>query len=140
MRYFEYIWAVIAFDTPWTNGKIGLQMLFWAVALIAPALFAVGLFFNFNRTVIVLTSLFTIVSAGLLVWWLASLDYWMSAGPPDACDRDACDNDGEIRVMFAAGAALLPIILPTLIAGPIALFAALRRVFAPHKNAQIKVS
>jgi hypothetical protein len=140
MRYFKYIWAVIAFDTPWTNGKIGLQMLFWAVGLIAPALFAVGLFFNFNRTVIVLTNFFTIFSAGLLVWWLASLDYWMSSGPPVACDRDACDNDGEIRTMFAAGAALVPIILPTLIVGPIALFAALRRVSSTHRSAQLKVS
>ncbi len=137
MRFLEYIWASILFDTPWAMGHWGLQLVAWAIGMIAPVLFAIGLFFNANKTVLVLAFIATVTATALIATWLLDLDYWMLAPP---CGGDACDNDGEIRTLFAAGAILLPIILPSIIAGPIAFVTAIRRVITQRKTAQLKVN
>jgi hypothetical protein len=96
--------------------------------MITPAILVAGLYFGANRTVLVLSSLAAVGSAALFILWLMESDYWRHAPPPTVCDRDACDNDGAIRSLLAAGAILLPVLVPSLLSGLIAFLIALRRV------------
>jgi hypothetical protein len=139
VRFIEYIWASISFGTPWVMGNSSVQLIAWAIGMIVPVFLASGLWFGFNRTIFVFSVLAILISAAAIASWLLTLDYWMQAPPPSSCNHEACDNDGEIRSLFMAGALLLPVFIPSLFVGAFTLLVTSRRVFNKFKPAQIKI-
>jgi hypothetical protein len=129
VRYLEYIWTAISFDTPWVMGNSSLQLIAWTIGMIGPIILLSGLFFRVNKTNAFLSVMTFAIAASLIVWWLLQLDFWLQALPPANCDSEACDNDAEIRSLFAAGALLLPAIIPSLMTSLFTLILASRRIF-----------
>ena len=139
MRYLEYIWAAISFGTLWVMGNRSVQLFAWAIGMIAPFMFGSALAFKLHKTSLVLALVASLIAIVFFVWWLVTLDYWMSAPPPSDCGSETCDNDAEIRTLFEAGALLLPTIVPSLIFGPVVFLFALRRSFAVRKMTPAQV-
>lgn len=139
MKYFEYIRTVISYDTVWAMGNPRIQIFAWAIGMIAPAMFGAGLAFGVNKTELVMAAITTVIAAALFVLWLIELDYWMLAPPPSDCTKEACDNDGEIRMLFASGVILLPLTTPSIVLGPLVFFLALRRTLTKHKAVELRV-
>ena len=108
-------------------GNTSLQIWAWAIGMVPPLVLASGLLFGLHKTIAVLATLFTLCAVALIVWWLLEVDYWIHAPLPNVSETDYRDNDGEIRSLFLLGAALLPVVIPSLLAGPVSLFFAARR-------------
>jgi hypothetical protein len=138
VRYFGYIWAMMQIDSPWAMGRVDLQLMAWAIGLIVPMLLAAGVILGFNKATAIVSVCAITAAALFLASWLIELDHWMHAPPPTDCGRDACDNDGIIRSLFAVGVLLLPAIIPSLFAGSIALFIACQRAIKNPTPAQQK--
>ncbi len=139
MRFIEYIWASISFGTPWVMGNSSVQLIAWAIGMIGPVFLLSGLLFGFNRTIFEFSVLAILISAAAITSWLIELDYWMQAPPPSSCNREACDNDAEIRSLFMVGALLLPVFIPSLFGGSLTLLVSSRRIFNKFNHAQIEI-
>jgi hypothetical protein len=120
-------------------GKTSVQIIAWIIGIIVPVILASGLVYKFNKTVAVLALFATLIASGFVVWWLIELDFWMDAPPPE-CGREACDNDGTIRMLFMAGVLLLPVSLPSALSGPLAFFMAIQRILTRQRTALVHAS
>jgi hypothetical protein len=131
--------APIYFGSPWAMGKTSVQIIAWVIGMIVPVILVSGLVYKFNRTVAILALVATVMASGFVIWWLIELDFWIGAPPPE-CGREACDNDGTIRMLFMAGALLLPAALPSALSGPLIFFMATRRILTRQRTALVHAS
>lgn len=101
---------------------------FFAVGCIPAAAILIFLLLGWNRIALVVAALGIICAVALIVIWAQDCAHWLSAPLPTDCGKEACDNDGAIRLSLAIGGAMLPLTLPLFLASAFSFIIALRRI------------